>query len=63
METESPQQYQERLRRSREEQIAAQERREKEAVARRAQIEINRERGQIIRSTVGRLGSHSIKNA
>ncbi|KAJ6525655.1 hypothetical protein B0H19DRAFT_586137 [Mycena capillaripes] len=44
VETETPEQYQARLRRSREEQIAAQERRKQEAAARRAQLEIDRER-------------------
>ncbi|KAJ7940426.1 hypothetical protein B0H13DRAFT_2396139 [Mycena leptocephala] len=44
VEAETPEQYQARLRRSREEQIAAQERRKQEAATRRAQIEAERER-------------------
>ncbi|KAF7363616.1 hypothetical protein MSAN_01018700 [Mycena sanguinolenta] len=42
-ETETPEQYQARLRRSREEQIAAEERRKREAAERKAQLEIERE--------------------
>ncbi|KAJ7271992.1 hypothetical protein B0H12DRAFT_1008394 [Mycena haematopus] len=42
-EAESPEQYQARLRRSREEQIAGEERRKQEAAERKAQLEINRE--------------------
>ncbi|KAJ7087831.1 hypothetical protein C8R44DRAFT_819930 [Mycena epipterygia] len=47
VEAETPEQYQARLHRSREEQIAAQERRKQEAAARKAQIEIDRERERV----------------
>ncbi|KAJ6497051.1 hypothetical protein C8R47DRAFT_1113655 [Mycena vitilis] len=47
VDTETPEQYQARLRRSREEQIAAQERRQREAAARRAQLEMDRERERV----------------
>ncbi|KAJ7047013.1 DnaJ domain-containing protein [Mycena alexandri] len=47
VEAESPQQYQARLKRSREEQVAAEERRKQEAAARRARAEMDRERDRV----------------